>query len=432
MQSLKKSLILSFLITFLSLSSVLLSEDIISEPFFDFKGSLFENETIDMTIETIQPSTTSLIEKRNSVNFTGIINMYGLYEVNRNSNLFESTVSNNRLQFYSDADFFLDFRFQKGVKGFMDIYLGQINDPNVPSAQSLIINIKEYFVDFNLDYTSYFRVGKQYLKWGQGHFWNPIDFVNVDKKDFLNLNQALEGVYGLKVHIPNGTRSNLYFFLNSQQSDEPSDLSLVSKYEIALKNIELGISTLIKRNQSSRFGLEASTYLFGFDILSELSIFNGKEPFMNGSDVQYKSESRQYQWMGQLSKSINWERPNRVRVTYEHYYQTNGFETLNWTDTSLIDSLVEENIYIPNQLSKHYHSAFITISEFPYHSSNTFVNILQNFNDGSGLMNLGWTYTLINELTFNNSLIFYFGDSNSEYKGTGKSIDLRSQISLKF
>ena len=201
--------------------------------------------------------------------------MYGLYEINKNSNLYERTVSNNQLQLYSDADFFLDLRFQKGIKGYIDIYLGQINDPDIPTAQSLIVNIKEYFIDFNLDYTSYFRVGKQYLKWGQGYFWNPIDFVNVDKKDFLNLNQALEGVYGLKVHIPNGTKRNLYFFLNSQESDDINDISLVSKYEVALKNIEVGVSSLLKYNQPSRFGLEASTYIFGFDLLTELSILNG-------------------------------------------------------------------------------------------------------------------------------------------------------------
>ncbi|MBT6119936.1 hypothetical protein HOH45_00545 [bacterium] len=432
MKSLKKFFTLSLLVATLTLSPIFSYENIVNEPFFDFKGSLFENDSIDTTIDVIKPSKTSLIDKTNTVNFTGIINMYGLYEINKNSNLYERTVSNNQLQLYSDADFFLDLRFQKGIKGYIDIYLGQINDPDIPTAQSLIVNIKEYFIDFNLDYTSYFRVGKQYLKWGQGYFWNPIDFVNVDKKDFLNLNQALEGVYGLKVHIPNGTKRNLYFFLNSQESDDINDISLVSKYEVALKNIEVGVSSLLKYNQPSRFGLEASTYIFGFDLLTELSIFNGKEPYISESTIQYKPESRQYQWMGQLSKTINWERANRVRLTYEHYYQTNGFETLNWTDASLMDTIIKANLYVPNQLAKHYHSAFITLSEFPNHSSTTFTNVLQNITDGSGLINIGWSYTLINELVFNTSLIHYFGDSNSEYKGTGKSLDIRSQMSLKF
>jgi hypothetical protein len=107
----------------------------------------------------------------------------------------------------------LDVRLPHGVKGFMNTEVTW-----TPENGESEFNIQELFVDVSISKWVYFRIGKQVLQWGRCFFWNPVDLINIEKKTIQKDFGSREGSYGVKTHIPFGTRWNIYGFLDSIRS----------------------------------------------------------------------------------------------------------------------------------------------------------------------------------------------------------------------
>ena len=152
------------------------------------------------------------------------------------------------------GDFFTDIRLKKGIKAFLSV---EVNDPPLDSSQSQNTTIEEFFVDTNLNNKVYFRIGKQYLKWGQGYFWTPTDFIDTARKNFFNMDQVMPGTSGAKIQIPFGVKQNLYFFVGGDNGQTVNDdLSFSGKYEFLVKNTEMSFSASVLKARSPIYGFE--------------------------------------------------------------------------------------------------------------------------------------------------------------------------------
>jgi hypothetical protein len=334
-------------------------------------------------IATTNSKDISLFNAVKSVSFSGKIDSFQLYS--------------NKLFSYTQADLFLDVRLPKEIKAFADVSFLTTPQTSSSNTSGVYADIKELFVDYNIDRNAYIRTGKQFIKWGRGYFWNPVDFINQSRPNFLNLEAVRSGVTGVRFHVPRSNQENAYVFIDTSRAENLKDIAAVAKYEGLIGNSEWGASIWAQSERASKFGLEFSSHFLDIDWVGETAM-----------QTTIKTPSV----LIGASKQFNWERPNRITLHYETFYSGLGYS-----------ANVTKNVY---------HAAFISISEFPFYPTTFNCNLIQNLTDGSGILTTGLNYTIVEGLSLNNAVIFYFGSKESEFKKNNDSVALLIQGILTF
>ncbi|HOJ77736.1 MAG TPA: hypothetical protein PLZ08_09580 [Bacillota bacterium] len=295
------------------------------------------------------------------------------------------------------TDFLIDIRLEDGVKSFIDLELIYI--PDKLKDEEFDINIKELFIDNNWQNKVYFRNGKQVLKWGRCYFWNPTDLINIDKKDFFDLDKRREGVYGTKIHIPSGATRNTYFFIGMDDEDGTDEQSFASKYEFLVGKTEMAFSAWYKKDYEPVFGFDFSSRIGSVDVRGEISLSDGDNFYkMNEKTFVLEKEA---DWIPRVSLGFtkffdHGDIKDRFRLTGEIYYNGNGY-----TDNifEIIDTLAPaakttfiEQVYQPYSNSKYYVGVFTTVKKFLVSDLNLSVNAIMNLVDNSVSISSGLNY----------------------------------------
>lgn len=344
------------------------------------------------------------------------------------------------------TDVMLDWRFKGGVKSFVNIgaYLypeGQTESTGDKTYHDALL--KEYFVDANWRNRIYFRGGKQVLKWGRSYFWNPTDLINVEKKDFYDLDKNREGTNGLKVHIPSGVKQNIYCFANLE--DGVDDLALAGKYEWLVKNSEMSLSAWWKDGVSPVFGYDLSTHIGKLDWRAEVSLADGADyKRLKIDDSATGTPDTVDGWYPQASIGFtryfnNGNYKDRISLNGEFYYNGAGYseniyqEMANKSNYGSILANYVQNYYQSFCKSKYYFALFGTVSKFLIPEMTLNVNTMSNLVDYSTVLTTGVSYkpTIKNwSLDFN--LYTYLGADESEAKFMGQSYSLDLGLTLQF
>lgn len=386
-----------------------------------FNESDLFNKNTNLT-KTHTPAKADTIPFTKTVAFSGQLRGFSDYGVNRDWMLRRGGQFNqNALYTYTDGDLFLDVRLNKGIKAFAD--LGLINSSTAlatDNSSTSLLNFKELFIDYNIDQAVYFRAGKQFIKWGTTYLWNPIDFNNQERRNFLDMDTIRNGSYGLKVHIPIGMTKNLYFFFNSADAKNLSQLALLTRYETLLNNTELGLSMAHKYHAVSQYGLDLSTRALGLDIKSEAALsYGSNRDRLADENGTLETKRLANQWVPRLSlnlgKSLDYERANRIWINYEVFYNGEGYYENLFNNAAKKDYLTDQNLYEMNYYAAYYHAVFATINEFPFHSTALNINLIQNLIDYSGIALTGLNYTVTDGFNIAGNMVLFFGDDNTEY-----------------
>ncbi|MCP4050394.1 MAG: hypothetical protein GY730_06790 [bacterium] len=402
------------------------------------ESSLFDTEIIVDVPDDSSDDLINIYTEKKSVNFTGQFRFDSLYLINRGWLQGKKRWGSNRIYNYTDGDLFLDVRLKKGIKAFFDI--GIINTSSSISTSNTMtsaVDIKELFVDFNIDRKAYFRAGKQFLKWGRTYFWNPTDFVNVEKQNFLDMKYIRSGIYGVRAHFPVGMEQNLYMFLNTSNADDIDQFSIVTRFEFLAGRSEIGIIMWNKYKENSVFGADFSTNFMGLDLNGELAFSYGsiKERMIEKNN-QLTKEKISGKWVPRatigLSKTLNWERADRISLYYELFYNGEGYKQKYFGDNLKIDYLMQNNLYEMNYYAILYHSFFLSVNEFPFHSTDFKINSIQNLIDYSGILFTGLTYKVTEGFMVSTDLVLYFGDDNTEYLYDDSGAQLRMLAMIYF
>jgi len=383
-------------------------------------------------------SLSSAYSDQKSVTFTGRLDFLTIYSLSQSYLNSHQNWNKNRLNTLTKGDFFLDVRLQKGVKAFGDIGITQLAQPASSSLPiSTLVEFKELFVDFNLNHSIYVRSGKQFSNWGRSFFWNPVDFVNRDTKNFNNLNAIRSGVTGTRLHVPGGSGQDFYLFLDLNDVHNLDQIALIPKWNFLLGNAEFGLSALIKNKSECRYGFDFSTAFWGWNVASEVALSHGNDRQVLQENAQVLSfGSIRDRWVPlvtlDFSKTLNWERADRIRVNWEGFYNGAGYRENVLSDPKKRVFLLTNNGIAHHYFSRTYHAMFVTISEFPNHDTSLDLNALQNLVDGSGVLSLGLTYQVVDGLTLRGAFSAYFGSGDSEYRVEDQAFDLIGQATLTF
>ncbi len=443
-----------FLILSCFFLSFLVAQEIDEEVIFG-KDSLVESSSLE------DSNNKKISDKNKGVSFGGDIYNRSHYNIRRDSVTGDLPWRENLFFNYFQNDLFFDLRLDKGVKVYTSFSLllypsalgtirevsdleqeetknvsSNITDLLANNGSDYYLNFNESFIDFNLFYLVYFRIGKQVLQWSRGFFWTPADVINVDLKAFTDLDRIRRGVYGLRFSVPIGTLFNFYSFIGG-----PEDLSVYDDYSLALKGevllgkLELGVSYWGKKGRDPIYAFDFSTGFLGFNFYGEgaysLSHFNERF-FLNEDDKwllkRYQRES--FKMVLGFNKSF---REGLNVYGGEIFYNGEGYaDKTILEDTDLKLLFLDQMGYYPLQHSQWYVSIFLTFLDLFTKTTTFNVNMALNIVDTSLILSPVVSFSPIQDFVFSLTPTLYLGSKDKEftYANLGSSLVLDIKVSF--
>lgn len=384
------------------------------------------------------PSVEVGYDNQKSVSFSGQLNATGGLLLNRDWMSGKTSVDSNKTLQYTEGDFFLDLRYPNGLKAFLDVALLHSSSAvSTANPYDTTLTVKELFVDYHVDRKVYVRSGKQFVTWGRSYFWNPVDFVNRNKKNFLDLSAIRSGIVGTRIDIPLGTDQNLYFFLDQDGVSTPKNFALVSKADLTWEDVAIGLSIWTKYHAVTQYGLDWSTRLWDWNVSQEVALSQGSNtPRMIETNGDLAIGSAPNTWQARttlsLMRQFNWERTNRISNTLEIFYNGDGY-TANVLENADKSAFLQANRLITaNQLSTWYAAYFVIISEFPTHDQSLAVNGIINGIDGSSVISTQLTHNFSSDFSISALVAMINGSKTTEYGLSGDGLRVQAQTQLKF
>ena len=93
--------------------------------------------------------------------------------------------------------------------------------------------LDEMKISFHSHRKIFWTVGRQKIKWGASKFWNPTDFLNLQKYDFLRQEDLRSGISMVKAHIP-WRDANFYVLGVNEAAAESSQTGFRRAIRIAI------------------------------------------------------------------------------------------------------------------------------------------------------------------------------------------------------
>ena len=431
----KGKLLLIFLIFFSYTLASQVDEQVIDE------SQLFSGQNAATEIQpstSIVSSTSNFASSKESVYFSGEIIGKGTYSLNRNWLENNGAFNLNTLTTYAQTNLYLDVRLKNNFKAFLNTQLTNIAQSTaISSPNALAVSIKEAFMDMNLGHVIYFRAGKQVLQWGRAYFWNPTDVINVEKHNFMDLEQNREGAYGIKAHLPIGVESNYYAFWDMTNANNINQCAGAVKGEWVINNSEVALSTWKKIGKAQIYGIDYSTKLIDWDVKGETSLSYGDDKTRiavnNGIVSAYTINNRWlYKSAINFSHYFSWIYSDQIQLSAEYFFNDGGYTDNIFASPIGQAYLLQNNLYEPNYHSERYGALFVSITKFPLSEMTSNLNCLTNLCDNSGIFTCGISYTPVDHATISATTYLCFGPPEAEYTWNGNRISGEISTSMDF
>jgi hypothetical protein len=213
-------------------------------------------------------------------------------------------------------ELYLDAQMKNDVRAFFKGRLlhDSAVDESVPSpltggAQKQNTSyLDEMKISFNTRRKIFWTVGRQKIKWGASKFWNPTDFINMTKRDFLRQEDLRSGISMVKAHIP-WRASNFYLIGVNEAANESSQNGLAGRFEIPINTSEWTMSAYSRKGQKTRLGSDISFALSDFDI------------YLEGAQTDVATDKSA---SGGLSYEFKYNDDDTATLGLEGFWQENG------------------------------------------------------------------------------------------------------------
>jgi hypothetical protein len=371
------------------------------------------------------------------VGLSGNLYATASYTMSRDFVLGKAGLEDNTLANVVTGDFLVDARLKPGFRAFLDLSLGYLSAgtpvvhdfTQIPSGLPLVVSeeqntlfgLKEIFVDFNFANVAYFRLGQQVLQWGVGYFWQPTDLINIEHKNFLNLDALLQGVFGLRADFVFSRAFRVYTFLNLNNIEDLSKAAFAARAEFLAGVVEFGVSGWLKYQQIPVFGVDLSTPLFwDLNLTGEASLSWGE----NGqklSSATFLPYSVRDQLVAKvdvgLSRSFDVGNVlDRVNVIAEFFYNQTGYSQNMFQKLSGAQlATFVASYYHMGYYGQYYGALFVTVNKFILSDMTLGLSGLANFSDLSGIAMATLSYSPVNNFTLSLQLGAYLAAGTGEY-----------------
>jgi hypothetical protein len=446
----KKSICVLMIIAFASVNLYSQNEDIFNmneDEMFSDTSTMKDSAKVVRSASSFDNTDSTLVafSGRVSSSAGGTLSDDFFDKVNRDEiDPFASTIGN----------LMLDTRLPLGIKGFANSEFTWKADSNKAFFQ-----LQEAFVDVNVAKRVYFRVGKQVLQWGRGEIWNPTDLVNVEKKPIQVELGSREGSYGIKMHIPFGTRWNIYGFADLNNVKNVDSIAGTLKLETLIGGTELAVALWKKPIKDPVFGLDFSTSILDFSVTGEISLTSGENytiptellpgGYLKVGHPKDDVVARACVGVTRFIDLLGFD--DRMIVHGEYYYNQAGINGNVIKDYGIGDSIraIKVNshnglksssplvgqilsLYEPNSHSRHYAALSTSISKFIISDMTLNLMGLVNLNHGCAMLITGLAYRNMYNYSLGMELTAYVGGENTEYTFMGNRMSLNIYTGIEF
>ena len=336
----------------------------------------------------------------------------------------DQTVGTLPLSSPSLVDFFADVRPNDRVRGFAQVRLNYdftvvegdadfLGNERVPFE----LLLDQLWVKLDLGRVVFITAGRQRIRWGTGRFWNPTDFINTDVRNSIDFFDQRLGVNLLKVHFPFEQLGwNLYLIGTLDNVDAPEEAGVAARAEFLFGEVELAVSTLVKKDAPLRLGLDASAGLWLFDLRAETTIQRGlgRPKFAGELDFAARVFPEQVDTDGDVffqgvfgaDLTLKYTDQDSVIMGAEYFYNQAGY-----ANAELYPFLALNGAFTPLFLGQHYVAGYAVLPQpFAFNDTSFTLSTIANLSDKSVLSRLDVQHTVLTYLTFNVFAGYHWGN----------------------
>jgi hypothetical protein len=376
------------------------------------------------------------------------------------------------------VDVYLDVRPNDRVRGFV---LGRMfYDPSLPPASAAssgaalkldpatIFNrtvanplgvLDQLWVNFDIQHTVFVTAGRQHVKWGVGHFWNPTDYLHPVHRDPLAVFDQRTGTTMVKVHVPWEARGwNLYGMAvlddiaaqNPVKPDGTVDatnrlgrIGVGGRAEVVLGPMEIGADALAQDGHRPRFGVDVSAGIWDVDVYAETALRTSvdtprwcatpAEPL-----IPPYGRCDPYRFIPQVvvgaSYAVKYSDEDSVTFGGEYFYDDSGYSGPSIYPVLLGAALLspldvpplpgatlsvsgQPNPFTPFYLGKHYAGAYASLPNPGSWNDTTFtLSVLGNLSDKSFIARLDHSVLVNTYLRIETYLAGHLGSREGEFR----------------
>lgn len=334
-------------------------------------------------------------------------------------------------------DGYMDARPNERVRGFMLARLAF--DPMVPDAaatssasspfgpqQKLSISLDQLWLRFDIARAVYVTVGRQHVKWGPSHFWNPTDFLHNVRRNPLDPFDARLGTTAIKVQVPwERLGWNLYALGLFEDAIVDGTLSNIGgglRAEVVVGPAEIGAEALFQKGHRPRLGADVSAGVGPIDVYAEASLRKGWEQpllrFAAGTDPSmgvvetWRENDYTVQASGGLSWSLSVHDINVLTIGAEYFFNSVGYD-----DKALYPYLIHANAFTPFYAGKHYAGIYAMLNTpASYHNLNVILSNVGNLSDRSFVARLDVSIIILTHLRLEGYTAWHYGHKGGEFR----------------
>jgi hypothetical protein len=272
--------------------------------------------------------------------------------------------------------------------------------------------IDEMNLRFHSNRKIFWTIGAQKLKWGASKFWNPTDFINLQRRDLLRQEDLRKGISMVKAHVPIND-SNLYLIAVNENSAATKQVGAAVKYELPFSSGEWSLSGYSRLGLSTKIGTDLSMAIGDTDVYIEAAQSDtGRDKSISGG----------------ISYEVKYSDDDNVAFGLEGFWQENGTENKATYATSLA-----AGTFIPFYVGKKYELFSVTLLKpGSWNYSNILFYVIQNSSDQSQYYRLTWIYNGMSDATWTAAIGARSGASDTEMKFLGQNLDGLLQVRLVF
>jgi hypothetical protein len=298
---------------------------------------------------------------------------------------------------------------------------------SLPNNPQVVLD--QAWLKFDMSHAIFATVGKQHVKWGTGHIWNPTDFLTPQRYDPLQPYDARLGATMVNFQMPFGWHqtnlSAVALMDNPQAASTLQQMGAAARIESVQFGAELGLDFVTRPGRAPSYGADISTPLGPFDAYAETAVLTGDHfdtyqyvAKPQSSPVQltdYYADNGVagpvVQAVGGLNYTFNWQDNRSATLGGEYFYNELGA-----SEYGVYPVLLALGRYQPYYLGKHYASIYLS-AEGPDEGKKTAYNLstISNISDGSYVSRLDFTWLLLDYLSFGMYGDVHYGTTGGEF-----------------
>ncbi len=289
-------------------------------------------------------------------------------------------------------------------------------DPFGGDAKQLQVKLDQLWIKTDIGRVVFITVGKQHLKWGTGRFWSPVDVLNTEHRNPLEIVDERTGIDLLKLHMPFESLGwNLYAVAKFDGIDTARKVTGAARAEMVFGPSEIAFSAAGREGERPRFGFDMSAGVWLLELRGEVLLQQGGDrSFYRGTfDPQTLTLPTEYhrrdEWLAQYvagaELSFKYSDADSIYLGMEYFHNDGGYRRV-----ALYPFLALKGELTPLYVGRDYAAAYMMLpNPGSWNDSNFMLTGVGNLSDRSYLARFEQRVTLLSYLEANWWAQVHFG-----------------------